>query len=297
VAKVSVIIPARNEPYLQQTVNEVFSKAVGDVETIVVLDGQENNPYPIKLPRNLLVIQFFQPQGMRSSINAGAEAATGKYLMKLDAHCALSEGYDEILQAGLDDDWVVVPRFYTLNAEEWKWQDGRFCDYYYLSCPMTDRKQFRFSTGGYWWERTQERLDIFVDDAMIFHGSCWMMSAEHFWRIGPLDNAYGTHGMEPQEICFKTWLGPWNGRVMVNKRAWNAHMHKGRQRPRGYHMGKTETFNSYDYCARYWMANSWPQQAKPLEWLIDKFSPVPTWPENWRELYEEWKAKDVQRDA
>jgi hypothetical protein len=120
-----------------------------------------------------------------------------------------------------------------------------------------------------------------------------MMSREHFFdHLGGLDNAYGTHGMEPQEICFKTWLGPWDGRVIVNKKAWNAHMHKGRQRSRGYWLGKDETFKSYDYCARYWMANNWPQQKRELGWLIDKFSPVPTWPDNWRELYDEWKAKD-----
>jgi glycosyltransferase involved in cell wall biosynthesis len=289
--KVSVLLPARNEPYLAQTINEVFAKATGDIEVIVVLDGLGELGWPLLDERdNLRIIEYQYPKGMRGAINTGAEAARGEFLMKLDAHCMLSKGFDEVLQDGLEDAWVAVPRFYTLNAEEWKWQSDRYCDYYYLSCPMTDKKQFRFSTGGYWWERTAERKDIPVDDAMIFHGSCWMMHTKHFFdRIGGLDGAYGTHGMEPQEICFKTWLGPWDGRVIVNKKAWNAHMHKGAQRPRGYHMGKAEVWKSYDYCPRYWMADGWPMQARRFEWLIDKFMPIPTWPENWRELYEKWK--------
>jgi glycosyltransferase involved in cell wall biosynthesis len=291
-AKVSVLIPARNEPYLQQTILEVICKAIGDVEVIVALDGYWPDP-PLPEHARLKVVHSETPLGMRKSIMAAASFASGKYLMKLDAHCALSRGYDEVLQVGLEDSWVTVPRFFTLNAEAWAWQDEHFCDYFYLSCPMTDPKQFRFSTGGYWRNRTEDRLNIPIDDAMIFHGSCWMMSREHFFdHLGGLDNAYGTHGMEPQEICFKTWLGPWDGRVIVNKKAWNAHMHKGRQRSRGYWLGKDETFKSYDYCARYWMANNWPQQKRELGWLIDKFSPVPTWPDNWRELYDEWKAKD-----
>ena len=36
---ISVIIPARNEPFLQKTVDDVFEKAHGDLEVIVILDG------------------------------------------------------------------------------------------------------------------------------------------------------------------------------------------------------------------------------------------------------------------
>jgi glycosyltransferase involved in cell wall biosynthesis len=147
-AKVSVLIPARNEPYLQQTILEVICKAIGDVEVIVALDGYWPDP-PLPEHARLKVVHSETPLGMRKSIMAAASFASGKYLMKLDAHCALSRGYDEVLQVGLEDSWVTVPRFFTLNAEAWAWQDEHFCDYFYLSCPMTDPKQFRFSTGGY----------------------------------------------------------------------------------------------------------------------------------------------------
>ena len=37
--KVSVVIPARNEQYLQKTVDDVFAKSRGDIEVIVVLEN------------------------------------------------------------------------------------------------------------------------------------------------------------------------------------------------------------------------------------------------------------------
>jgi len=39
VAKVSVLIPARKEPYLLQTIDDLFANAAGEIEVITVLDG------------------------------------------------------------------------------------------------------------------------------------------------------------------------------------------------------------------------------------------------------------------
>jgi hypothetical protein len=104
---------------------------------------------------------------------------------------------------------------------------------------------------------------------------------------------YDTFGMEPPELGLKTWLGPWGGRVMVNKGTWYAHMHKGRERPRGYSLSSKRIWDSYDYCARYWMMNKWQHRAHDIGWLIDRFMPIPGWPENWRDLQAEWEAKHV----
>ena len=38
-SKLSVIVPARNELFLNKTVDDLFAKAHGDVEVIAVLDG------------------------------------------------------------------------------------------------------------------------------------------------------------------------------------------------------------------------------------------------------------------
>jgi len=35
------------------------------------------------------------------------------------------------------------------------------------------------------------------------------------------------------------------------------------------------------------MGNQWKERVHDLEWLIDRFSPVPTWTPHWKELYVE----------
>jgi len=240
-SKVSIIIPSRSESYevrpgvsiLLRTVQDVFEKATGDFEVIVAFDGEPYQPLPDY--HNLTVLKL-NWGGTKVAVNAAAQVATGKYIFKVDSHCMFSNGFDEVLQSRMEDNWVVMPRFYVLNAEEWKWQDGRFYDYFRLPCPFTDHRGFRFRAGGHWKERTGERLHITpVDENMKLHGSSFFMSRDFYWNcLGGLDpnNGAGSWNGEDIEISMKTWLGPWEGKVMVNKDAWYAHMHRGGQRPR-----------------------------------------------------------------
>ena len=46
---------------------------------------------------------------------------------------------------------------------------------------------------------------------------------------------------------------------------------------------------SYDIWANYWMRNKWGERKHDIDWFIEKFMPMPTWPENWRELYDNLK--------
>lgn len=297
-AKVSVLIPSRNETYqtnlgttvLQQTVQDVLKKATGDLEVIVTFDGPpfqtlQNDP-------RLEVIMNDVPVGSKLCINRMAHEAKGDYIFKLDAHCMVAEGFDEVLANNMEDNWVVIPRFYVLNAEEWKWQDDRFYDYFFLPCPFTDKKQFRFQAGGHWKERTQERKDILIDENMKLHGSAFFMSKKFFLEsLGELRTDVDESSGEDIDISLKTWLGPWNGKLMVNKKTWYAHMHKGGQRPRGYHMGSEQIKQTYDWIAKYWMSDCWEQRAHDLSWLIERFMPVPTWPENYKEIWTKWKEE------
>jgi glycosyltransferase involved in cell wall biosynthesis len=176
-AKVSILIPSRNETcvtnsgrtVLQQTVSDVLQKATGDFEVLVMFDGE---PYQ-ELPEDSRLFAFYNktPVGSKICINTLVELSKGKYIFKLDSHCMVSEGFDETLQSPIEDNWVVTPRFYILNAEEWKWQNNKFYDYFYLPCPLTDPRQFRFQAGGHWKGRTDEKLNISLDENMKLHGS------------------------------------------------------------------------------------------------------------------------------
>lgn len=52
---VSIVIPSRNEEYLNQTVKDLLEKAQGDIEIIVTLDGYWPNPSLIKDDRIKLI--------------------------------------------------------------------------------------------------------------------------------------------------------------------------------------------------------------------------------------------------
>jgi glycosyltransferase involved in cell wall biosynthesis len=273
-AKVSVIIPARNEPYLERTINEVFDKATASVECIVTLDGYLPSPMPITRD-NLTFIHKPQSEGMRAAINSAVAASTGKYIFKLDAHCLLSQGYDEALQRDCEPNWVVVPRRYRLDVDKWEISADKPepIDYHYLSYPHNDKNPGLHGTP--WKDRAKERALYLIDDEMSSQGSAYFMHRAYFTDFlgGLHEEGYGSFIQEFQEIGMKCWLS--GGRVAINKRAFYCHWHKP---SRGYSLSKSEAGAGTAYSTDFWMNNRWPGRKHDIEWLIERFAPVPGWP-------------------
>jgi len=288
-SKVSIIIPSRNEQFLGKTVNDLLAKAAGDIEVIPVLDGYWPNP-PLVEDKRVIQLHRGKALGMRAAINYGAEVATGEWLMKADGHCMFAEGFDETLKKETEKDWLAIPRRYSLNAELWERNPKMPIDYHYLDCPLTNTNYFQFH-GVPWNEMTKQKFDdprYEIDDLMSWQGSMWFMHRKLWDRVGPMsEKLFYTFSQEPQELGNKVWLG--GGRIVVNKHTWYAHLHKGKQYGRGYSISGNEIVEGHKRSAYYWMSNSWKGQTRPIEWLVEKFWPVPTWPDNWRDLLEEWR--------
>ena len=287
-SKVSVIIPARNEPFLQNTINELFEKAAGDIEVIPVLDAYWPDP-ALKNSDGLTIIHRGSVQGMRENINIGARVATGDYLMKIDAHCMVGEGYDEILKKDCQDNWLCVPSRYSLDAEKWERTRGPV-DYLTLTFPYNcddlygtgfHGKKWKGEKGleGGFWHREKERKSVLIDEILTFQGSCWFMKKDYFFEIECLDSANYNFHQEAQELGFKVWLS--GGRCVRNKKTWYAHLHKGEKHGRGFRLSKRLMIESEIFSTDYWMNNKWHKQTRKLDWLIDKFGPLDGWPEDW----------------
>src|SRR5512146_2812041 len=73
---VSVIIPARNEQYLQRTIDDLLSKAKGDVEIIPILDGYWPDP-PLTSHPSVHILYRGVSLGLRNAVNSGAQMARG----------------------------------------------------------------------------------------------------------------------------------------------------------------------------------------------------------------------------
>lgn len=275
-SKVSVIIAARNERHLPRMVAHLLQMLTGDIEILVGFDGE---PYNLLVASDIVRTFSWPQRGLKPTINDLARHATGQYLLKLDSHCAVSEGLDEVLQRECADNWMIVPRFYTLDEATWAPALGkRHNDYWNVACPLTDAKGYRFQAGGYDFGRTAARDGIGpLDESMTHHGSCWFTPRRFFLdTLGGMQvDGYGRNYMEPADLGFRTWMA--GGQVMCRKDGWYAHLHQD-HRARGYGIDWPEVKRSYRWTAEHWM------RRKDFAALVDRFMPLPGWPANWRQL-------------
>ena len=212
---VSVIIPARFERYLNKTILDVYKKAHGPVEVIVIYDG-----YQDKLLDGPIYIYNETSKGMRTAINQGVRVATGKYVMKLDAHCMVDDGFDLKLIKEHRANWVQVPSRKRLEPRSWTLKDNFCVDYMYIG------KDYKGIVNGYA-NRDESLKKRQLDEIEVFQGSCYFMTKQYFYELKLLDDInFGGSGYEAQEIAIKCRRN--GGRVMRNKKTWYAHARIGR---------------------------------------------------------------------
>jgi glycosyltransferase involved in cell wall biosynthesis len=279
----------------------MLAKAHGEIEIIVVLDGmwQEivNDPR-VKVIHHGEVHNNF---GMRESINLGVRLSSGEYILKADGHTMWDEGFDLKLAADCENDWVVIPRRERLDVENWKLiEDGRKpVDYMYVEYPYAkigDTTQGLH--GAEWKQRYYDRLDTLIDDTPTMQGSAYFMARKHWDNcIGEMDSTYyGPFTHESQEISQKTWFT--GGRVVVNKKTWYAHLHKGKKYGTNYGF-TTEQWKKWAvlkekgrlYCIDYWLNTK--DFKYDWDWFMKKFPDMPGWGDDWKERL----PRDAKADA
>lgn len=282
--KLSVIIPARREPFLQRTIDSLLesSDLGGGLEIIAALDGpymQEPEPHPlvksVRIPRYL---------GMRAAINAGLSIAQGEYVAKTDAHCKFADGFDRNMVENCADDWLLIPRRYALDEMSWSIIEYRPCkDYHYLTFPG---RPGEWTSPQAWPRRDRDEHEI--DDTMTFQGSCWLANRKVYMeRVGFQDdrpNTYGPFAAEQLEVGLKYWLGGHS--VKVNKKTWYAHLHKmpRHYRPRFFDRKTSQWNSNWRWATNWWLNDKEPGMKHSFAWLIEKFHP-PWWGENWQEVW------------
>lgn len=286
--RISVVIPARNEQFLSKTIKDLLEKAVEDIEIIAVLDGYWPEPSDIILNSRVHYINFGKSHGMREAINSGVALATGEYILKSDGHCMFAPGFDKALKEDCKDDWVVVPTRKRLDPESWALRDVNKPDMYhmFLTYPMAhDLGSFGGPSlqGREWREKNREEDKFFKEnggrivDLMSFQGSAWFMKRDYYYFLELMDDkTYGDFGKEAQEIGLKAWLS--GGRVVRNTKTWYAHLHKGKKYGRGYKLDMSGFEDSSKAINKWMEGRVWHKQKRNMKWLINHFSPVPTWP-------------------
>lgn len=274
----SCIIPARNEKFLSKTIKDILAKAVRPIEVIAVLE--EYWPDIIDDPR-VHYIHFTKSRGMRGAINAGVALARSKHILKCDGHVMFERGFDDIMISDSHKDWVQIPRRKRLEPETWTLLDvGKpDVDYMFLTYPNDDYEWGGREFSGREWREKNRNPELkanLIDDCMSFQGSCWFMEKDYFNYLELMDDqTYGPFWKEAQEIGFKTWLS--GGRVVVNKKTWYAHLHKGKKYGRGYNLDKAGVSEANANVTKWLTQKMWSKQKYPMSYLIKKFPDAPMW--------------------
>ncbi len=212
---------------------------------------------------------------------------------------SLQEAASTMLKENCDENWLAVPSRYALNAQKWMDSDPRPfkygpIEYLYLTYPFHLDNQFGFGFhgkkwcgaygqgDGYYWKEKNMK-GVMLDNIISFQGSCWFMGRENFYRVGGMQyEGYYEH-QEAQEIGFKVWTS--GGRCIVNKKTWYAHLHKGPEFGRGYHMLKHHQMESNIYATKVWMNHP------GMRAVVDRFWPLDYWPEDWDD-HRRWENYD-----
>lgn len=316
----SIIIPARNEFYydldlLGCTIENILANTTDACQVVTVLDGSWSlKPLPSH-PR-LTIIHHNKSIGQRAATNEGARIATGEWVCKMDAHCAVDKDFDVKLIEGMEADWTVVPGQFNLQAFQWKCKK---CGWLKDQSPKPEKCE---SCGSQYvkqvtvWQPRDGK-----DGRRLAYTHSWYFDSTltfGYWGEYAADEAYcKRHNIpfrpETQEQVHDTmcllgacwamrreryWeleacdekFGSWGnqgvevackswlsgGRLVVNQRTWFAHFF----RVGGINFpypGGGQKERAVARSKELWLENKWPKQVRPLSWLIEHFAPTKDW--------------------
>jgi len=299
--ELSILIPARNEMFLAKTVENILENSGESTEIIAVLDGVEAKP-PIPDHPRVTSLYHQESIGQRAATNDAARLARGKYVMKLDAHCAVDKGFDRIMIDGMHDDWTMVPIMRNLHAFDWvckKCGHRRYQGRTPTECPECDNTT-DFERDILWIGKSNPQSKSYCFDpephfqyfrefskrpegqgditpTMGLQGSCFMLTLKKYWELGICDEAFGGWGSQGIEVAARTWLT--GGSVMVNHKTWYAHMFRtqGGDFSFPYSLSQNKVNRAKRHAHKIFFENTIPGQVRPLSWLVEKFWPVYGW--------------------
>ena len=312
----SILIPSRNEEFLLETIKNILENIESNTEIIAVLDGALSvSPLP-EDPR-VHTIYVSKSLGQRASTNMAARLATGKFLMKVDAHCAFDKGFDRKmieLFKEVGNDVTMVPVMRNLHAFDWKCYHCGWKKYQGPTlvkceqCGKTDRLRKKIMWIGkhnpqstsycfdkephfQYFEAYKHREPYLTDkkekgytETMSLQGSCFMSTKEKYLELNLCDGELGNWGNQGIEVALKTWLS--GGRCLVNHNTWYAHMFRTQGGDFGFPWpaGGRDTQKTKNNVKALFWEHKFDKQVKPLSWLIEKFMPI-----------NGWEAADIQQ--
>ena len=298
--ELSILIPAKNEMFLDLTIKNLLENIQGDTEIITVLDGFTTKvPQLPESPKSTIIVHS-ESVGQRAACNEAARLSKAKYLMKVDAHCSFDKGFDVKLMEIMQPDWTLTPLMRNLHAFDWVCEDGhkRYqgpsgpceeeigkgkCgkptkrDVLWFAKPSPNNTAYRFDNTLHfqYWGAYKEKQKGDIVESMSLQGSCFMLTRKKWFELNICDEAHGSWGQQGTEVACKTWLS--GGKVKVYKKTWYAHLFRTQGGDFGFPYPNPGISKARKVSRDLWLNDNWDKAIHKLSWLIDKFAPVPDW--------------------
>jgi hypothetical protein len=284
--------------FLQETLDSALANIRGNTEIIVMLDGYWPSK-PIPDHKSVTIVHLTESIGQRAATNMAVRISKAKWVMKLDAHCAVSEGFDVQLMKDIEPDMTMVPRLYNLHAFDWVCKCG---ERIYQGptpgpCPkcggtyqremvwkprlnrMSDFMRFDKDLKFQYWREFKRRPEAQGDivPTMSTLGACWMLSRKRYRELNICDELHGSWGQQGTEIACKSQLS--GGRLVTNRRAFYSHMFRTQGGDFGFPFPITgkQVEVARKYSHDLFTNGKWDKAKYPLSWLLERFWPVPGW--------------------
>ena len=247
---VTIIIPVveGDKQYLKRTIKSVKENAVGPIEIIVVADGWQGSNGELSYPVRI---------GMRKAINIAAEKAKGKYLVKLDGHCAMTKGWDVRLKAACEKNTIAVPTIDRLNEGTWQ---GEGSDMSFNTFDGSLRVPYIHPY------KLIEECPLEIDTiAMI--ACCWMMEKDYYFELGGCDEELGVWGELGAEWSLKAWFT--GGRLILRTDVICSHLFRLKT---PFVVDVIRRRNALRKLCRQWLLGKDKRRTRTPGWMIEKFA-------------------------
>jgi glycosyltransferase involved in cell wall biosynthesis len=260
---VSVMIPARNEIYLQRTVDNLLATTAGKVEILVFLDGWDFEP-KIRQDDHVRVLESKNKVGYRAALNRMADAAAGKFIMKTDAHTKWTYGWDIRLKSYCQDRMMVVPMDWGIQEDVWEFDNPCYGAAYIGKETFVAKK---------WWDYRKNDRGNAVE-IMTTNESAWLMRKDYYQKLGGFEEAFSMQHFAGPELTTKIWTA--GGQVILARDVVHGHLFR---KTFPYAVSGEELEATRKKVREYFVRDRWPGQIHSFEWMLGRFWPVPEWVE------------------
>lgn len=271
-SKLSIIIPYRNEEFIERTVDGLNKAIRGDTEILI-----EEDTTPI---------------GQRAMQNKLARKATGDFLMKLDGHVIMKDGFDVDMMRDCPSDGLLTASILNLHAYDWVCEQCGARNYQgvmpHAKCckwkkdvvwkPKPQPKvTFSYFDSKFAWVTSDDISDKPIDETMSIQGQGWICPTKLYWDLELCDESFGSWGQQGVEMSCKLWLS--GHRVLCTKDVWCAHLFRGID-DFPYKRDMSQVYNARVKSHDLFWENKWTGQVRPFKWIIEHFNFPGDWTED-----------------